>query len=239
VLGGGADRNSSLLLLGPSGTGKSTVATQFVMAAANRGEPSALFIFDERIETFLQRGHNLGLDLRAHVEGGRVQIQQVDAAELTAGEFAHTIRRFVVECGVRFVLIDSLAGYFHAMPDERSLILHLHELVAFLSQQDVTVLLVMTEHGLPGGRRHALVDLSYLADSILLFHDYEHAGQLGKAISVYKRRAGAHESSLRQLEIGPRGIRIGQPLRQFQGILTGTPEYSGDTLPNVGEENAG
>jgi circadian clock protein KaiC len=233
LFGGGADRGTGTLLLGPAGTGKSIVATQFVLAAAQRGERAVMYIFDERIQTLLARAKGMGLDVEAEVERGRVEIQQIDPAEMSCGEFTHAVHQAVAERDVRLVVIDSLAGYVQAMPQERFLSLHLHELLSYLSQQAVTVLMVMTQHGLPGTPRHTPFDLSYIADSVLLFHSFEYGGELRKAISVYKRRAGAHEGALRELQFGPTGIRIGEPLRQFQGVLTGTPVFLGEVLPHV------
>ncbi len=226
LAGGGLDRGTATLLLGPAGTGKSTVASQLVTAAAQRGERAAMYIFDERLQTLLERSKGLGLDLQGQIEAGRIEVQQVDPAELTPGEFSHAVHEAIAERGVRLVVIDSLAGYVHAMPNERLLALHLHELLSYLSQQGVTVVLVMAQHGLPGTPRHAPFDLSYIADSVFLFHVFEHAGELRKAISVYKRRSGGHEPTLRPLEFGPKGISIGEPLRQFSGILTGTAHFN-------------
>jgi circadian clock protein KaiC len=156
------------------------------------------------------------------MDAGRIEMQQVDPAELTPGEFSHAVHRAIAERGVRMVVIDSLAGYVHAMPNERLIMLYLHELLSYLSQEGVTVLLVMAQHGLPGAPRRMPFDVSYISDSVLLFHVFEHAGELRKAISVYKRRGGGHEATLRSLQLGPRGITIGDPLRQYSGILTGT-----------------
>lgn len=236
LFGGGADRGMATLFLGPAGTGKSILASQFVVAAAGRGERSAMYIFDERIQTLLGRAKGLGLDLSTAVDRGLVEIQQIDPAELTAGEFSHAVRRAVAERGVRLVVIDSLAGYSHAMPSEQFLTLHLYELLAYLSQQSVTALLIMGQHGLPGMLRHTPFDLSYIADSVLRLHSFEYSGELRKAISVYKRRGGAHERTLRELQFGPEGIRIGKPLRQFHGITTGTPRFTGEALPDVDDD---
>ncbi len=224
LAGGGIDRGTATLLLGPAGTGKSTVASQFAMAAAQRGERAAIYAFDERVQTMLQRAAGLGLDLQGQIDAGRVELQQIDPAELTPGQFSHAVHQAVVERGVRLVVLDSLAGYVHAMPNERLLTLHLHELLSYLSQQGVTVLLVMTQHGLPGTLRHAPFDVSYIADSVFLFHLFEHAGEVCKAISMYKRRSGGHESTLRAMQFGPQGISLGAPLREVRGILSSAPQ---------------
>jgi len=233
LFGGGVDRGTSVLLLGPSGNGKSSVATQFAVAAAERGERSAMYVFDERVQTLLQRAKGLNMDLEMQSDRGRVEIRQVDPAELTPGEFTDDVRRAINERGVRTVIIDSLAGYAYAMPDERSLTLHLHELLSFLSQQGVTVLMVMTQHGVSGGPRPAPFDLSYIADSVLLFHTFEHRGDVHKAISVHKRRSGAHEPTFHDLRFSSDGIHIGAPLREFRGLLTGLPYFATEGPPNV------
>jgi circadian clock protein KaiC len=222
LAGGGLDRGTATLLLGPAGTGKSTVATQFSVAAAGRGERVAMYIFDERLQTLLGRAAGLNLGLQEQMDAGRIEVQQVDPAELTPGEFSHAVHQAIAQRGVRTVVIDSLAGYVHAMPNERLLTLHLHELLSYLSQQGVTVLLVMAQHGLFGTSLHTPFDLSYISDSVLLFHWFEYAGELRKAISMYKRRSGGHEATLRPLQFGPQGISIGDPFRQYSGILTGT-----------------
>ena len=234
--GGGVDRGATTLLLGPAGSGKSIIASQYVSAAAERGERSAMYIFDEGVHTLLHRAESLGMDLSRHVDAGTVEVRPIDPAELSPGEFSHCVRHAVVDRGVRLVVIDSLAGYLHAMPSERALTLHLHELLTYLGQQGVTVLMTMSQHGLPGTPRNAPMDLSYIADSVLLLHMFEHAGELCGAMSVYKRRGGRHERTLRELQFGPEGIRIGEPLRQFQKILTGTPEFVGEKLPIVQDD---
>lgn len=232
LFGGGADRGTATLLMGPSGTGKSIVASNYAVAAASRGEPSSMYIFDERVQTLLSRSRSLGLGMEEEIERGLIEVHQIDPAELTPDEFSQKIRRDIEERGVRLVVIDSLAGYFHAMPNEHLLMLHLHELLSYLSQSGVSVLLVMTQHGLPGSTPHRNVDISYIADSVLLFHMFEHGGKLHKAISVYKRRGGPHEQTIRALHLGPDGIRLGEPLTEFHGILTGIPLFTGESLPD-------
>ena len=219
--------------MGPAGTGKSIIASQFVMAAADRGERSAMYIFDERIQTLLGRAQGLGLDLKRQFDRGLVEIRQIDPAEMTSGEFSHLVCQAIDQRGVRLVVIDSLAGYANAMPSERLLTLYLHELLSYLSHRSITVLLVMAQHGLPGTDRHTPFDLSYIADTVLLFHVFEYGGELCKAVSVYKRRSGPHERTLRELHFGPEGILVGEPLRQFRGIVTGVPHFTGEALPDV------
>jgi circadian clock protein KaiC len=233
LFGGGADRGTATLLLGPAGAGKSIVATQFAVAAAQRGERSVMYVFDERIQTLVQRATGLGLPLQDGVDQGRIELRQIDAAELTAGEFSHAVRQAVEQQDAQLVIIDSLIGYAHAMPDERQLTLYLHELLAYLSQRGVTVLMIMAQHGLPGTLRAAPFDLSYIADCVLLFHLFEYRGGLCKAISLYKRRGGAHERMLRELDFGSDGILIGEPLRQFRGILSGVPDFLGEYAPHA------
>ncbi len=239
MFAGGLDRGTTTLLMGPSGIGKSSVATQFAVAAADRNERAALYIFDERPATLFARAEGLGMDLQAHVSEGRITVQSVDVAELTPGEFAHMVRRGVEKEGVRLVVIDSLAGYMHAMPGTHALLLHLHELLTYLGQKGVTTLLVITQHGMLGTSVTGDVDVSYLADNVLLFRYYEFAGEVRKALSVFKRRAGPHESAIRRLTLGgPEGIGVGEPLSAFQGILTGVPIYD-KTLPTVTGEAEG
>ena len=224
LTGGGLDRGTATLLLGPAGAGKSTMASQCVVAAAQRGERVAMYIFDERIQTLLERTKGLGLDLQGQIDAGQVEVQQVDPTELTPGEFSHAVHQAITQRGVRLVVIDSLAGYVHAMPNERLLTLHLHELLSYLNQEGVTVLLVMAQHGLPGTPRQAPFDLSYISDSVLLFHPFEYAGELRKAVSMYKRRGGRHEPTIHPLQFSPQGIQIGEPLRGFRGILSDSVE---------------
>lgn len=233
LFGGGIQTGEAVLLLGTAGTGKSTVASQYCVTAAERGERSVVYVFDERVETLLARTRGVGIALDSGVEQGLVEIHQVDPAELTPGEFSHMVAEAVTQREARLVIIDSLVGYVHAMPNERLLPVFLHELLSYLSQQGVTVLMVMTLHGLPGTQHQAPFDLSYIADSVLLFNLFEYAGELRKAISVYKRRYGSHETTIRELQFCSDGIRIGQPLQEFHGILTGMPSFTGKVLPNV------
>jgi circadian clock protein KaiC len=234
LLGGGADCGSSMMLLGPSGVGKSTISAQYVAAAARRGERSFIYTFDESPETWIGRAETLGMGLRAFVEDGLVTIRQVDPAELTPGELAVEIRR-EVEAGTRMVVIDSLNGYMNAMPDERFLVLHLHELLAYLSQQGVLTLLVMAQYGILGQDMATPVDLSYLADTVILLRYFEAFGQVRQAISTVKRRGGSHERSIRELRIASSGIRVGRELREFHGVLSGRLEYTGEAEPLLQE----
>ena len=228
LFAGGVDIGTTTLFMGPSGTGKSSIATRFALASAERGEPAALYLFDERIQTLLTRADGLGMDLKTQMETGRITIQAIDPAELSPGEFAHKVRRAVEEDGVKMVVIDSLTGYLNAMPDSRFLMLHLHELLTYLGQQGVSTLIVVTQHGMMGNAMNSPLDVSYLADNVLLFRYYEYAGEIQRALSVFKRRAGGHEATIRRLSFGgPHSIEIGEPLREFRGILTGVPLYEG------------
>lgn len=224
LLGGGPDRGTSTLLMGPAGTGKTTVAAQFVAAAAQRGEHAAIFTFDESAATLEARTAALGIELTEGRQGGQVRVQQVDPAELSPGEFAHMVCQSVERDQARVVVIDSLNGYLHAMPDEHFLTAQLHELLSYLGRQGVTTLMVVAQQGVLGMNMGSPVDTSYLADSVILFRYFEHAGKVKKAISVMKKRSGAHEESIRELRFGPGGIHLSEPLTQLRGILTGVPQ---------------
>ncbi len=233
MFGGGLDRGTTTLLMGPSGVGKSSVATRYAVAAAARGERAAMYVFDERPATLFARSQGLNMELRDHVEAGRLQVQGVDVAELSPGEFTHMVRQAVERDGVQLVVIDSLAGYLQAMPGTHALTLHLHELLKYLGQRGVTTLLIVTQHGMLGNAISGDVDVSYLSDNVLLFRYYEYGGAIRKALSVFKRRSGPHEDAIRQLTLGgPDGIVIGEPLRAFRGVLTGVPVYEGKSGPD-------
>jgi circadian clock protein KaiC len=223
LLGGGIERGTSTLIVGAPGSGKSSLASQFVLSAANHGLNAALFIFDESINTLFTRSAGLGIDLKKHVDTGRVTVQQVDPAELSPGEFAHAIRRAVERHGASVVVIDSLNGYLNAMPEERFLTIQLHELLSFLGQAGVATLLIGAHQGLIGGPMIAPVDASYLADAVILLRYYEMRGEVRQAISVVKKRGGAHERTIREFRMENGRISVGQPLRDFRGVLTGVP----------------
>lgn len=226
LLGGGLTCGTSNLIMGPAGSGKSSVATQYATYAAVRGEHVSLYLFDESAATFRERSAGFGFDLGPLIESGRFSIRQVDAAELAPGEFAHMIRQSVLRDKSRIVVIDSLNGYMNAMPSEQFLTLHLHELLTFLGQQGVTTLLILAQHGLTGQSIHIPVDASYLADTVLLLRYFEAVGEIRQAISVIKKRTGKHERTIRELRFDD-GIRIGGPVREFQGVLTGSPVFVG------------
>lgn len=223
LLGGGPDRGTSTLLMGPAGSGKSTIAVQYAVAAARRGEHAAIFAFDESQATLEARTAALGIEFKQGVAAGEVSVQQIDPAELSPGEFAFLVRQAVEEREARVVVIDSLNGYLHAMPDERFLTAQLHELLTYLGRQGVTTLMVVAQHGMMGATMQAPVDTSYLADSVVLLRYFEYAGKVKKAISVLKKRSGAHEESIRELRFDGRGIHLSEPLTNFRGVMTGVP----------------
>jgi circadian clock protein KaiC len=239
VLGGGIDRGSSMLVMGPAGVGKSTLATQYAVAAAARGEKVALFIFDETVRAFRSRSEKLGLPVGEHVRSGRIRLRQVDSAEFSPGQFTHLVMRSVDEAGVRLVLIDSLSGYLSAMPEERFLSTHVHELLTYLSHRNAVTILTLAQHGVVGENVQSPVDLSYLADTVLLTRYFEFGGRVHKSISVVKKRAGSHEDSIRELKMSPAGLHVGAPLEQFEGVLTGVPHYTGNANPLSGAAKDG
>lgn len=229
LLGGGVDRGTSTLLIGSAGTGKSTIAAQFASAAADRGERSAMFIFDEGINTLLTRTDGLGMSLRKHYEADRIAIRQIDPTEMPPGEFINLIRTEVETRGARLVVIDSLNGYLNAMPGERHLTIQLHELLAYLGQRGVATLMLSAQQGLIGSQMQAPVDASYLADSIIVMRYFEAHGQIRQAISVVKKRGGSHERTIREFSLDNGKIQVGEPLRAFRGVLTGVPVYEGES----------
>jgi circadian clock protein KaiC len=223
LLGGGPDRGTSTLLLGPAGAGKSTVAVQYAVAAAKRGEHAVLFAFDESLVTLEARTAGLGIDFKAGMEAGTVRLEQVDPAELSPGEFVHRVRESVERDGAKIVVIDSLNGYLNAMPEERFLTAQMHELLSYLGGRGVTTILVVAQHGLLGTTMQTPVDTSYLADSVVLFRYFEDGGHVKKAISVIKKRGGPHEDSIRELQFSANGISVSEPLTRYRGILSGIP----------------
>lgn len=232
MLTGGLASGSTTLLLGPAGVGKSTLAMQFVVTALQAGTKAAVYMFDEVLDTLIERVDRLCLGqdggLRPFIERGMLHVQQVDPAEMTPGAFAYEVRR-AVEAGARVVAIDSLNGYLNAMPEERFLTTHLHELFSFLNQKGVLTLFVVAQHGLMiGGPVPGDLDVSYLADSVLLLRYFEARGEILQAVSVFKKRSGQHERTLRQLRISEAGVQVGEPLREFSGVMTGVPKYEGD-----------
>lgn len=231
LLGGGPLRGTSTLVSGPAGAGKTTVALQYLFAASERGECATIYQFDERIGTLIARCESMGIDLRKHVDSGRLVIKQIDPAEISPGEFTHMVRQEVQKRNCKLVVIDSLNGYLAAMPQEQQLILQMHELLSFLNQWGVVTFLINPQSGLLGSMATNNLDISYVADAVLLIRFFEAGGRLRKAISVLKNRSGMHEDAIRELRIDAQGIRVGASLTDFRGVLTGTPEYIGEPAP--------
>ncbi|WP_278440000.1 ATPase domain-containing protein [Pseudomonas oryzihabitans] len=236
LLHGGPLRGTSTLITGPAGTGKTTLALQYVTAACARGERCAVYEFDERIGTLLKRAESMGMPLHRYIDEGLLVVHQIDPAELSPGEFAWRVRQDVEENDCRMLVLDSLNGYLAAMPQEQQLILQLHELLSYLSQSGVVTFLINPQHGLVGSMTSNL-DISYIADTVVLVRFFEAQGRLRKAISILKHRGGAHEDAIRELRIDRQGIRVGQPLVDFRGVLTGTPEYFGARQPLMEERD--
>lgn len=230
LLGGGLARGTSSIFMGPAGTGKSTLAMCFALAAVERGEKVMFFTFDETRGTLIARATQLKQNVEAPIKDGRLQVQQIDPAEISPGELAYQIKRGVQEAGVRMVVIDSLNGYLHAMPDQRHLTLQLHELLAFLNQQGVTSLMILTMAGMVG-TMHTPVDLTYLADTVVQLRYFENDGSVRQAISVIKKRTGSHERTIREFELTTGGVAVGEPLRGYHGILTGVPIVKAEQAP--------
>ena len=230
LLGGGLDRGTSTLMIGPAGCGKSTLAAQFAAAGAGRGERTSAFIFDELRETFIGRAAGVGTDMNKFVKKGLIKIQQVDPAELSPGEFAAAVRQAVNDDGARIIIIDSLNGYLNAMPEERFLSVQMHELLTYLNQQGVVTILVMAQHGFLGGSVITPVDVSYLADTVLMLRYFEAHGAIHRALLVIKKRTGRHEHTIRELDISSAGLRVGEPLSAFRGVLTGVPLFDEQAL---------
>jgi circadian clock protein KaiC len=229
LLGGGIERGSSTLLLGPTGAGKSLITLQFMAQAIRDGAKAAMFIFDEELGLLFARAKPLGFDLAAMRDSGRLVINQLDAAELSPGEFSQKVRDSVRDGNVSTVVIDSLNGYQAAMPHENSLILHMHELLQFCNRQGVSTFLTVAQHGLVGEMKSP-VDVTYLADSVIMLRFFEAHGAVRRAISVIKKRTGKHEDTIREFWIND-GLHVGEPLTQFQGVLRGTPVLSDDRMP--------
>ena len=227
LLGGGVDRGSSMLIMGPSGVGKSTLATQYAVASARRGENAIVFIFDETVRTFRARAEKLGFPIAALLADGSLTLRQIDSAEVSPGQFTNMVMR-AVDGDVRTVVIDSLTGYLSTMPEERFLVAYLHELLTTLSHRNVVTVLTLAQHGLVGLEVAAPVDVSYLSDTVLLVRYFEASGQIRRAISVVKKRIGAHEVAVREMRIDAGGIRIGEPLTNFRGVLSGDPQFTGE-----------
>jgi circadian clock protein KaiC len=225
LLGGGLERGSSTLVIGPAGTGKSLLTLSFAIAAVERGEKAALFIFDEELGLLLDRAKLLGMDLEALRATGNLFIEQIDAAEQSPGEFTHRVRTRIDRDAVKTVVIDSLNGYQAAMPEEQFLVLHVHELLQYLNRQGASTFLTVAQHGLVGDMK-APVDITYIADTVILLRYFEAFGRIRRALSIIKKRFGSHENTIREIRIDSRGISIGEPLEGFQGVLRGVPVFT-------------
>lgn len=240
LVGGGLQYGTSVVLLGPAGSGKSTLAIQYARAAAARGERSVIFAFDERLETLLERTTGLGMDISEYVQEGLITVKPVDTAELSPGEFAHLVRRAAEDedgkPGAKVISIDSLNGYLSAMPEERFLVSQLHELLTYLGHRGVVTFLVVAQHGLLG-HMDAPVDTTYLADTVLLFRYFEALGEVRQALSVVKKRSGNHERTIRELTLDESGVRIGKALKDFHGVLSGSPTYHGPDRTIAGQND--
>jgi circadian clock protein KaiC len=230
LFGGGIERGSSTLILGPAGTGKSLLALTLAVAAARRGERTAAFIFDEEMGLLFTRAKGVGLDLQTLVDKDLLHIEQVDAAELSPGEFTQKARTCVEKQGIKTLIVDSLNGYQASMPDEQDLVLHMHELLQYLNRQGISTLLTVAQHGLVGDMK-APVDVTYLADTVILLRYFEATGRVRRAISIIKKRTSKHEDTIREYRIGSSGITLGEPLHDFQGVLRGVPTYVGQAVP--------
>jgi circadian clock protein KaiC len=235
LLRGGIDTGTSTLMTGPAGCGKSTMAFHYAYAAALRGEKAAIFTFDESLATLLDRARGLGMDPDSVIESGMLQVQQIDPAELSPGEFVAQIRYLVDEQNLRVLVIDSMNGLLNAMPHEQFLAMQLHELFSYLGQQGIASIITLAQAGVIGATMHSPVDVSYLADTILLFRYFERAGELRQAISVVKKRSGPHERTIRELFMESGRVIVGKPLREFEGVLTGVPKL----ISNLMEQGVG
>lgn len=233
LLGGGIESGSSTLVIGPAGTGKSLIVLTMAVAAVKRGERAALFIFDEELGVLFTRSRGMGIDLESLRDSGSLFIEQMDAAEVSPGEFAHKVRACVERENIRTVVIDSLNGYQNAMPEEQFLILHMHELLQYLNRLGAATFLTVAQHGLIGDMKSP-VDVTYLADTVLVLRYFEAGGQVRRAVSVVKKRTGPHENTIREFSIDGAGLKIGLPLDKFQGVLRGVPQYlGGQTDPKL------
>ncbi|UIJ44192.1 AAA family ATPase [Sphingomonas cannabina] len=234
LVGGGLDRGTSTLVIGPSGSGKSSLAMQFVYAALKRGEPALTLVFDEVRSVFLRRAQGMGFDLMPFLDQGLLRLRQIDPAELTPGELTATVRDAVEGHGARIVVLDSLSGYLNAMPEEHFMMLQMHEMLSYLNQQGIVTILVLAQHGMVG-HMASPVDLTYLSDAVIMLRFFEAGGKLRRALSVLKKRTGHHEETIREYRISSRGVAVGEALTEFQGVLTGVPTYIGADSNLLGE----
>jgi circadian clock protein KaiC len=234
ILGGGLSWGTCTLFIGPAGTGKSTIGAQYVAATAARTN-AAIFLFDERIETFVRRCDTLGMGVSERLAAGGLTIQQIEPGEMSPGQFSDCVRRRVDD-GCRLVMVDSLNGYLNAIPTASAPLVRMHELLAFLNQRGVATLLIAAQHGIIGTHMAAPIDVSYLADCVIMLRYFEAAGAVRKAVSVMKKRTGSHETSIREFGIENNRVRVGEPLVAFQGVLTGVPSYRGGLEPLLSDD---
>jgi circadian clock protein KaiC len=224
LLGGGLAWGTTTLFIGPSGSGKSTLATQYI---SHCSEPASIYLFDERMRTYLHRCDALGMGLSEKIGDGRIKASQIEPGQLSPGEFSHRVRRDVEDFGARMVLIDSINGYLHAIPQSDAPLARMHELLSFLNERGVVTLLVLAQHGIVGTMMTTPLDVSYLADTVMMLRFFEAQGHVRRAISVVKMRTHVHEATIRELRLGPERVRIGEALTDFHGVLTGVPRYVG------------
>lgn len=227
LLGGGIHYGTSTLVMGPAGSGKSTLVTQYAETLARHGEKVVCYVFEETRENFLERAQGLGMDLSSHLESGHIVVEQIDPAEISPGQFAHKVRSAAEDGDARVVIIDSMNGYLNAMPSESFLLIQMHELLVFLNERGVLTLMVLAQHGLMGTSMQSPVDVTYLADTVILLRYFEAFGEVKQAVAVIKKRTGGHERLIREFHITSAGVEIGQPLQEFEGVLTGVPVYKG------------
>jgi len=238
LLGGGLDRGSSTLLLGPAGCGKTTLCSHYMATALERGEQVAAYLFEESRETFLRRSEGFGMNFEPYVASGKLELVQIEIGELSPGEFSARVRRVVEDRHATLVVIDSLNGYLNGMPSERFLLIHLHELLTYLGQMGVGTVLTIAQHGMVGSAMTTPIDASFLADTVVLLRFFEASGMVRQAISVVKKRRGAHERTLRELKIGSTGMQVGEVLEDFDGVLTGVPRYRGKHSRLLGDKDS-
>jgi circadian clock protein KaiC len=237
LLGGGLSVGTSTLITGAAGTGKSVLSLQFALAAAARGECVFFYLFDERASTFRHRAKALGMPLDAAEKSGTVILKQVEPTQMSPGEFAMHVRNAVEERNMSMIVIDSVNGYMQAMPSERLLAIQIHEILSYLANHAVTSILTLVQHGVFGGPVDETAEVSYLADAVILLRYFEHAGSVRQAMSVVKKRSGAHENTIRESRVGSGGLHVGEPLHEFRGVLNGVPEYIGAANPLMNSQH--
>jgi len=230
LLGGGLTWGTTTLLIGPAGSGKSTIAAQYA-ATGVTGTNGAIFLFDERISTFVGRTDALGMRVGERMKSGHVSLKQIEPGDLSPGEFGHRVRMAVERDGARVIVIDSLNGYLNAIPQVEAPLVRMHELLSYLNERSVVTLMVVAQHGIVGTHMETPLDVSYLADTVVLLRFFESAGNVRRAISVMKKRSGPHETTIREFQLGPERLRVGAALKEFQGVLTGVPQYIGASSP--------